>query len=342
MNKSKQHLNSITILRFVAALYVFLFHANMRIALDMPSYISNIINNGAIGMSLFFVLSGFILTYNYDYDVGQNYFIKRIKIIYPAYIFCGVITLPILMASTDLSIHSLTKTFTTIALYITATQSWFYPSFSSWQFGGTWSISTEMFFYALFPILLKIANSKNLHFMAIIAFIATASIIPVSLVYTDGLMFTVYYATPIYRLPEFVMGIAAAKYMKLGFKVGHAPAIFIVIAIAYIASITNIGYMQYNFILVPLICLLLIYLSSHQPPRALFPLVHLGNISYSFYLMQVAGFMIFDHFHPAVIYKAGFVGWVTLFIIFNVMAQISYSLFEKRNLFEKLKSSFIK
>lgn len=337
MTIRRTRLDGITILRFIAALYVFLFHANMRVEVNTPPLIRDILSNGPLGMSLFFVLSGFILTYTYDSGVCEGYFRKRIKRIYPAYVFCGLLTLPVLLHDTSLDLHSVTKALVTLTLYFTSTQAWFYPSFSEWQFGGTWSISTEMFFYAVFPLLLKVANSTSLHRMAIISFIATATIIPVSLIYSDSLLFTVYYATPIYRLPEFTMGIVAAKYMKSGLVVSHFHAVCFVVLLALISAISNIGFMQYNFLLIPAICFMLIYFAQIKTPKILNPIVHLGEISYSFYLMQVAGFMILDHVHPDFIYKSGIYGWLLLFVIFTVMAQISYSLFEKRNFFETIK-----
>lgn len=342
MNVNKKRLDGITIFRFIAAFYVFVFHVDMRIPVEMHPFVKGVIGNGAIGMSFFFVLSGFILTYNYNKGVSDNYYRKRIARIFPAYIFCGLITLPILLIGTESDTMGIIKSLTSVLLYSTATQAWFYPAFSQWQFGGTWSVSVEMFFYALFPLLLGISNTKNLNKLAIIAFIATSSIIPVSLLYTDGLMFTVYYATPIFRLPEFVMGIVAAKYMMNGVRFGHVSFFISVCVILFLSTINNIGFMQYNVILVPCICVILIYLSNIKSRAILKPLIHLGEISYSFYLMQVAGFMILDHIHPDIIYKAGIIGWVAMFVIFTLMAQLSYSLFEKRNSFAKLKCIFVR
>jgi peptidoglycan/LPS O-acetylase OafA/YrhL len=49
-------------LRFFAALYVFIFHIHLRWPLAPEStFLSNLLGQGAIGMSLFFVLSGLVL-----------------------------------------------------------------------------------------------------------------------------------------------------------------------------------------------------------------------------------------------------------------------------------------
>lgn len=144
MNKSTVRLDGVTISRFVAAFYVFIFHANLRAPIDLGGYFNGVVSNGAIGMSLFFVLSGFVLTYNYDSGVTKDYLIKRIKRIYPAYIFTGLITLPLLFLVDGHFVVG--KIIASIVLYVFSIQAWFYQAFNVWNFGGTWSVSVEMFF----------------------------------------------------------------------------------------------------------------------------------------------------------------------------------------------------
>lgn len=328
---AKKRLDNVTIFRFVAAFYVFIFHANMRIYVNFDPLISFPIANGAVGMSFFFVLSGFILAYNYADGTGKGYFMKRIRRIYPAYIFCGVLTLPMLIQDSGNGLQSILTILTSIGLYITATQSWFYTTFAHWQFGGTWSISTEMFFYAMFPILIKLANNGYLKHMLIISFVSLSLIIPVSMVYNSEIILPVYYASPVYRLPEFVIGICAAKFMQNGVKVHLLAALASVAAMYYFLTFPIISYMQYNFAIVPCIAIILIYISQIGTSMIMKPFVWLGEISYSFYLMQVVGFMFFDRLKPEFIYNNGVYGWALLFIVFTAMAQVSYSLFEKRN-----------
>lgn len=330
---NKQRLDYITIFRFFAAFYVFAFHANMRIPVGINSYIDTFVSNGAVGMSLFFVLSGFILTYNYNNGIGSNYYKKRIKRIYPAYIFCGILTLPMLILDVNGNIQSISKIVASIILYITSMQAWFYTAFSYWQFGGTWSISVEMFFYALFPFILSISNSKSPYILLVTSFVLTSIIIPLSLLYGDNITFPVYYSVPIYRLPEFVFGIAAAKIMMSGFKINGMQAMIALLILIVVLSHPVLYYMQYNFIIIPCIAIFLVYASRKSVFNLFKPLVYLGEISYSFYLMQCAGFMIFDRIRPDFIYNSGLYGWVILFIVFTIMAGISHSLFEKRNAF---------
>lgn len=64
-NITRKKMDGVTILRFIAAFYVFIFHINMRVPVNFGELINKTISNGVIGMSIFFMLSGFVLTYNY-------------------------------------------------------------------------------------------------------------------------------------------------------------------------------------------------------------------------------------------------------------------------------------
>lgn len=332
IQKKPKRLDNVTILRFVAALYVFLYHANARIHLDFQWPVNWIIANGAVGMSLFFVLSGFILTYTYGSSVGDGYFMKRLNRIFPAYLFCGFITLPFLFMQSGYDLQGIIKSLTSIFLYATATQSWVTPSFFTWNFGGTWSISTEMFFYACFPLILRNINRSNIHYVSAVSLAFCGLLIPASLVFNPEIQMPIYYATPIYRLPEFIIGVTAAKYMQYGLKVKWPIVLSAIFVALYATSYPMKGYMQHNLVIVPAIAIILVGISQMGTSKMLKPFVWMGEISYSFYLMQCAGFMFFDYLRPSIIYDNGLVGWLILYVAFTIAAQFSYSMFEKRNI----------
>ena len=57
--ENENELLSLTGLRFVAAFYVFVFHIHISWPLTNIKYLKNIFDQGAIGMSLFFIFYGF-------------------------------------------------------------------------------------------------------------------------------------------------------------------------------------------------------------------------------------------------------------------------------------------
>ena len=99
------------------------------------------------GMSLFFVLSGFVIHYNYA-DLFHaaplrvavsRFFVARFARLYPLYavaIFCSLPMMPLPYSKWI------------VLSYLTMTQSWFNLEMAI--FPPTWSISTEWFFYLAF------------------------------------------------------------------------------------------------------------------------------------------------------------------------------------------------
>ena len=82
---------ALTSLRFLAALWVFLFHLHIWHGNTGISFIDKVLLSGAVGMAFFFVLSGFILALSaFGQDLLANfrgYAIRRFSKIYPTYLF---------------------------------------------------------------------------------------------------------------------------------------------------------------------------------------------------------------------------------------------------------------
>lgn len=163
---------ALTGLRFFAAFFILFAHASDWIAQFQNSDIrQNFSFLAMYGMPLFFVLSGFVIHYNYGKLFTSRsatratceFAAARFARLFPLYF---VLLLVSVLADDfvgrtydrpDLFFHIL-------GYYITLTQSWWYliyerQSIIHWLFGLSWSISTEMFFYAayvavVFPILL--------------------------------------------------------------------------------------------------------------------------------------------------------------------------------------------
>jgi peptidoglycan/LPS O-acetylase OafA/YrhL len=92
----KPELLALTGLRFFAAFWVFLFHIHIRWSLTEFRFLKNVLSQGAVGMSIFFSLSGYVLAYRYwDTKVSvRNYLTNRFARIYPIYAMTAILTLP--------------------------------------------------------------------------------------------------------------------------------------------------------------------------------------------------------------------------------------------------------
>src|SRR5882672_6555828 len=92
-------LHSLTALRFFAALYVLVYHRRAELSgyADLPD---RIIAHGYVGVPLFFVLSGFVLAYNYVGPDGRlstrslTFYTARFARIYPMYLLAFVLFAP--------------------------------------------------------------------------------------------------------------------------------------------------------------------------------------------------------------------------------------------------------
>lgn len=310
----KHELLPLTTLRFISAFWVFLFHITLRWPLNLPVPISNILSQGPLGMSIFFILSGFVLTYNYfDKEPIKEYksfLIKRFARIYPIYILASLITLPffvISQPSTDILsviVHLLTY-FIVAILNIFLLQAWFPSLFNYWINGATWSLSVECFFYLLFPNILFLLKARSIKSLKIILFILYfLSIMPgiifMSPIEPKVLLSTVY-AFPVYRLPEFIIGMIAAviflrnnhsntRSITLSCKLFFCFTLLMIYLSLFAHSLPLI-YVSHNFFAIPIISLI-VYYSAKLYQGLIYRIlsniffVFLGRISYCFYLMQ--------------------------------------------------------
>jgi len=88
-------LDSLTGMRFFAAIYVVIFHYPGIYNPILPLKITTFAHHGYAAVGFFFVLSGFILTYNYSHlnfnkSEKLNFYLSRFSRIYPAYIFAFI------------------------------------------------------------------------------------------------------------------------------------------------------------------------------------------------------------------------------------------------------------
>jgi peptidoglycan/LPS O-acetylase OafA/YrhL len=130
-----------------------------------------------LGMTLFFVLSGFVIHYNYNATIPRPggmraFFVARFARLYPLYILLFLFD----FAYTGLTARSACgqigapdEHWLGLLFYLTLTQSWFYAVICraslAYQYGPvaavTWSISVEAFFYVAYVVVaMLIARRK--------------------------------------------------------------------------------------------------------------------------------------------------------------------------------------
>lgn len=205
-----RRLHTLTVLRFVAALYVVLHHA---IGPDRPFGI----RSGFVGVTFFFVLSGFVLTWTHRPEVGSRAFWRnRAARILPIYLLVGLAGAFVPLAAE--------VSWRTVVTYATLTQSWFFDgSLVHGLNDPAWSLSDEAFFYAVFPLFVFVARRALRTPLAIAAagagiWILIAAVAWAAPRYIPLQAYWFTYTFPPYRFGEFALGVLLALLWRTGWR----------------------------------------------------------------------------------------------------------------------------
>ena len=210
-------LDALTSLRFFAALAIVIHHCN--------GVFWRAANLGPLdaGVSFFFVLSGFILTYVYyapsaEQFSWQDFYIARLARIWPLHLLCLLLTIvlvnlpepfdPTVLLANGLMLHAWMP---------------FDRYFFSYNY-PSWSISTELFFYLMFPLMLRCSQALRYTLLALslasvlaLAVIGAALHLPVWDTAGDHLSSTgLLYTNPLARCGEFLLGVIGGIYFLRG------------------------------------------------------------------------------------------------------------------------------
>ena len=145
-----QKIPALTGLRFFAAAAIVLWHSQTGYFFK-PEAFRPFYAAGAV--ALFFVLSGFVLTIGSDkYRSWSDFFVARIARVWPAHLaalaFWAFIFLP---GSLKIFLHL--EMVGRLILNASLLQAWIPDAATYWSYNSpSWSISCEMFFYAVFPV----------------------------------------------------------------------------------------------------------------------------------------------------------------------------------------------
>ena len=169
MTAAKGQIRAHTGLRGIAALLVVAYHQEFGPFYKLPIELStNVFRHSYLMVDLFFVLSGFIISYVYKADrklpFSKNetiaFLFTRFARIYPLHALTMFYMLFFAIASTTMlallghATSSITaKSFLDWGLQLVLVQSWI-PGYEAWNI-PSWSISAEMFAYLLFPLIVS-------------------------------------------------------------------------------------------------------------------------------------------------------------------------------------------
>lgn len=276
-------IKSLTGIRLYAALAVYFSHMYHFNYFGLPQPCVDIISNmGHCGVSIFYVLSGFVLYLNYSEEFSlKTFYIARLARIYPAYLFTLILAIPIELFSPSRNIF-----FQSLFSGLTLSQC-LLPQTCGRLNDVAWSVGVEAWFYILFPLLLIGLNRKILPVLIVLPLLFF-------IIDPDG-----FYNTNRFflnRVPEFCFGILSARYY-LSNQSKTLSWFWAVVSILFIFTcalpLKALGWQGYDYLfMLPFSTLLILIISQKElegfAPKLLTSKVILigGEISYAFYLIE--------------------------------------------------------
>jgi len=211
LTRHRAPLFSLTGLRFFAASYVILFHTRLGSSLVEHGYqhAGRFMMNSYSAVTLFFMLSGFILAYNYRGQIesrqhAYRFCEARFSRIWPAYAFS-------LLCSSfpSQTIPSFRLALATLGMV----QAWnpLHPEYGNAWNGVCWTLSVEGFFYLAFPAIQVLLDKfKNSQLVWTLVALMLAGVLFNTSGHNDSARYSGIWwmlPSPIIHLPEFVSGV---------------------------------------------------------------------------------------------------------------------------------------
>lgn len=313
-----------------------------------------LMDNGYVGVNFFFLLSGFILTYNYADRQAAGLFDRRqfwrtrVARLYPVYLLGLLISFPILELEWRYRTHR--EFFLGLSLTAIMQQGWS-PRLATFWNTPAWTLSCEVAFYLLFPLLLVIKWPRKVRsLLLVLALCWLASMVLPSLymwMRPDGLapinrMSNTYWLraikmTPLPHLPSFTFGIVLS-HLNDRLKLSNRSRFWLALGgIAAVSTVMMQGQkipflLMHNGLISPLFAIVILGLAGRHPVTRVLSLplfVAIGEASYCLYIMHfnlwrwihVSGLLVRLHL-------VQFDPWISYFML-EITAFAAYRLIER-------------
>lgn len=213
---SKTTFPALTGFRFVSALLVFIFHYN---PFRQGSFIWGLCNEMYIGVGMFFVLSGFLITYNYyekarpDWAFFKIFFVRRFARIYPIYFLLILLYFIYHFFKQPLS-NFFTQFFLSVFLLKGFSEKYLLTGIAQ-----AWSLTTEECFYFFAPFIYWLIKFKKIFWLQVFFLVLIGiALVSISQTIPEFHFFESYHvlfiATFFGRCFEFYIGIQLALAIK--------------------------------------------------------------------------------------------------------------------------------
>ncbi|BBF98970.1 peptidoglycan/LPS O-acetylase OafA/YrhL [Pseudonocardia autotrophica] len=362
----RAEVRALTGLRLVAALWVVAFHFHFTPLAGVEAlnnWLGPLVTQGALGVDLFFVLSGFVIAWTYLEQLGPRLRIRdaggfvwaRVARMWPAYavvlhLFGMWLVARALIGGTDEIAYQAVQPELSVGAWleqVLLVQMWTEPYLdgASWV-GPTWSVSAEWLAYLLFPLLAVVFfRLRNLPFVVLaagsllcVAPLASAFVVVGSPYYP--------YSWLVRILGGFSAGVLAMLAVRRlrrrpagsSASVASSVATFTFAAIPFVllaGGVAGHGLHGLTVLLFPVLVGALA-LADRGPVHRLLsrgPVVHGGRISYALYLVHIPMFEVYWFLSDSGVVPAGgetgHLIALTVFVGTLPVAHLLYTLVER-------------
>ncbi len=297
-------LPSLTGMRFAAALLVFLFHATYEHVFSDPgadaAFFRLFSKAGWVGVSFFFVLSGFLLTWSArPDDTPRRFWRRRLWKIYPSHVLTFAVA-AVLLAWTGQALPGAVRNLLLVQTWVPDVDVILSVNPVSW------SLACEAVFYLAFPLLLRLVlriRPDRLWWWAggLVAGVLCVPLLASAVLPAGPEMWWLavseehywfVFAFPPARALEFVLGMVMARILWTGRWRGPGlPLAGLMLVAGYAAAlVVPFAYGMVAATVVPLACLVTAAAAAdvrgNVSPFGGRVMVRLGEISFAFYLLH--------------------------------------------------------
>lgn len=301
MSKKSFIIESLTSLRFFAALGVFLHHLGLLGTSNIPEvqFAARYFFNGYTGVTFFYILSGFIINYSFKRHIEsgrfdyKDFIVFRVCRLFPVHLLALFLVLNLFGYFVNFDAVnklSLVSNIFLVNSFIPDTA--YYFSFNP----VSWSISCEVFFYMAFCFLVGFSSSRLFILLLVIqAFNVYYIFNPPEIVSGHWL----FYVNPLFRICDFIIGILLCRLFlhsefspgkKLGTVMEISSLLFVALTMYISTNYISDMNIRYDFLFIPCMAFLVMAFSfnsgvlSNLLSNKL--LILLREASFSFYMLH--------------------------------------------------------
>ena len=333
----KPPLPALTGIRTLLAIFIILFHFTP----PHLGFLYPIINNGYVFVGVFFLISGYVLTYNYADRaktlVKREFWLARFSRLYPVYLL--VLLISFRMVQDEWHARSHFEFWQGMIMTPLVLQGWS-PSVATFWNTVAWTLSSEVVLYAAFPWLIRLPwPKKPARLILLLIALWIVGLIPHSLYlllnpdhivgpvdrYSSTQLIRFLKYTPLPYVCTFLIGVTLGK-LQHALTITSRQRL-----VLSFVSLTLVGVFFYTLVLrtpyllmhgglmTPVFAALMLGLSGPHAISAVFswrPLLLIGESSYCLYLLHFNVFQLVHTYHvPERLHLLAFDPWLSYGIL---------------------------